>query len=124
MNVTKHSLTVTTDGSGDATAYTDALNGKLINIIYTKDDYATDVDLAITAEGSGLTLWEEDNVNASKTVSPRQATHDKDGTEQDTSGDVKLGSIYLAGERIKVVVDNGGDTKSGTFEFIVAGPTG
>jgi hypothetical protein len=116
-----HTVAITTDALGDGTGYTPVLNGKIINIIYTKDDYAAGVDFAITAEGSGLGLWSEANVNASKTVAPKQPTHTQVGVENDTAGDVLLEDIYLTNERVKIVVDEGGDTKSGTFKVIVGG---
>lgn len=116
-----HTVSITTDASGDGTGYTPVLNGKIINIIYTKDDYAVDVDFAITAEGSGLDIWTENDVNATKTVSPKQPTHTQAGVENDSAGDVLLEDIYLTNERVKIVVSNGGNTKSGTFKVIVGG---
>jgi hypothetical protein len=116
-----HTLSITTDALGDATGYTPVLNGKILNIIYTKTDYAAGVDFAITAENSGLGLWSEANVNASKTVAPKQPTHTQVGVENDTAGDVMLTDIYLTNERVKIVVDEGGDKKTGTFKVIVGG---
>jgi len=34
---------------------------------------------------------------------------------------VLLEDIYLTNERVKIVVSNGGNTKSGTFKVIVGG---
>lgn len=116
-----HTVAITTNASGDATSYTPVVTGKIINIIYTKTDYVNGVDFAITAESSGLGLWTEANVNATKTVSPRQPTHTQTGTENNTAGDVNLGDIYLTNERVKIVVDEGGNAKSGTFKVIVGG---
>jgi hypothetical protein len=116
-----HTVAITTDASGDGTGYTPVVTGKIINIIYTKDDYAAGVDFAITAEGSGIGLWTESDVNSSKTVAPKQPTHNQTGTENDTAGDVQLEDIYLTNERVKIVVDEGGATKTGTFKVIVGG---
>ncbi len=125
--VKRHTVAVTTAADGSAEAYTPALTGRLVNIIYTKpvaDSYTDGVDFAITAESSGIGLWTEDNVNASKTVSPRQPTHTQVGVENDTAGDVTLGEIYLAQDRVKIVLAEGGNAKVGTFHIIVEGPTG
>jgi hypothetical protein len=122
--VKRHRVIVTTDSLGDAESYTDVLTGRLISITYTKDDYAAGVDFAITGETTGIGIWTESDVNATKTVSPRQPTHTQVGVENDTAGDVLLADIYLAQERIKIVIDEGGDEKSGTFDIIVEGPTG
>ena len=126
MNVTRHTIAVTTDDSGDATVYTDVINGMLVNIIYTKDDFADGVDFAITGETTGLSLWEEDSVDASKTVSPRQPLHDQSGNAllYAGQGEAVMGLLYLSQERMKLVIANGGDTKSGTIDILIAGPTG
>lgn len=126
--VTRHRVTVNTDGSGNAKEYTPAVTGRLVNIIYTKpnsDGLAT-ADFDITAENTGLRLWKETGVNASKTVSPTQDLHDQDGDDRlyAGAGEEVAGPIYLANERIEVDIKNGGDDKNGTFDILVVGPTG
>ncbi len=126
--VTRHRVTVNTDGSGNATEYTPAVTGRLVNIIYTKpatDGLAT-ANFDITAENTGLQLWKEDAVDASKTVSPTQDLHDQDGDDRlyAGAGEEVAGPIYLANERIEVDIKNGGDDKNGTFDILVVGPTG
>lgn len=120
----RHRVVVTSSDIGVGTGFTNVVTGRLLNIIYTKGDYEDGVDFWITADGSGIPLWNEDDVNASKIVSPRQATHDTAGVEQDTAGDVALGDIYLASERISIEVEDAGDSKTGTFDIIIAGPSG
>ena len=119
----KKTVTVTTDGTGVATAHTSGpvLKGRVRLIAYTKVDFANGVDFTITTEDTGQNLWVEQNVNASKTISPRQATHAIDGT---ASLYVALGEpaedhILVVNERIKIVIAQGGSETSGTFEFIV-----
>lgn len=122
MNPQKIIVSATTNADGAATSYTSApLTGELVNIIYTKSTFADGVDFTITGEDSGLTLWAEENVNASKTVAPRQATHSTAGVAAlyAGSGTAVNAPLVLATERIKVVVAAGGDTKSGTFTFIL-----
>lgn len=114
-------VTVTTDSSGDATAYTSsAIQGAILNVIYTKTDFADGVDFTITTEDTGQNVWVESNVNASKTVSPHQPTHDTSGTAlvYAAAGEPVDTDIYAAFERIKIVVASGGDTKTGTFTII------
>lgn len=115
-------VTITTDASGDATAYIDAGVGYLQTIIYTKVDFANGVDFTITGEDSGLTLWTESDVNASKTVFPRSSTQDVNGADllYAASG-TKVGGKILLTERIKIVIAQGGNAKSGTFKAIVGG---
>ncbi len=46
----RHVVIITTDGSGDGTGYTPVLTGKVSQIRYVKTDYATGVDIVVTAE--------------------------------------------------------------------------
>jgi hypothetical protein len=114
-------VTVVTDSSGDATEYTDPIDGVLHSVRYTKTDYAAGVDFVITGETSGQGVWSEDDVNASAQRAPRMATHHVDGTAAlyAAAGEAVNAPIALAGERIKIVVASGGDTKTGLFTFIV-----
>ena len=117
-----HTVELTTDASGDAIGYTPVITGKIATIIYVKDDFADGVDFTITTEKTGQNLWVESNVNSSKTVSPRQATHDTSGVASlyAGSGEPVEDYIIAASERVKIVVAQGGDTKNGTFKIIVA----
>lgn len=114
----RNSVTVTTDASGDATSYIadedgGGIRGKIILIRYVKDDYAAGVDFTITTETTGVTVWTESNVNASETVHPTTLTQSDVGADA-TARDF----IRLAHERLKIVIAQGGDTKSGTFTLV------
>lgn len=117
-HIQRFSKTVTTDGSGDATAYTDPVNGFLEQVRYVKTDFADGVDFTITSEDTGETLWAESNVNASATRAPRQASHGTDGAAAlyAAAGAAVNDKIAVSG-RIKIVIAAGGDTKTGAFHF-------
>lgn len=122
----RNSVTLTTTSGGAATGYISALSGnpftgRLITLIYAKTDFADTVDFTITAEASGEQLWEEDNVTASKTVAPRQPTHDSVGVASlhAGAGEPVEDYIVLSQDRIKIVIASGGDTKTGTFTAII-----
>ena len=118
----KKTVSITTDASGDATAYTsEPVNGRILGIIYTKDDFAAGVDFTITTEDTLQNLWVESDVNASKTVAPRQPTHDTAGVASlfAGAGEPVEDHIWAVDERVKIVVAQGGDTKGGTFVIIV-----
>ena len=119
--VEKVSVSITVDASGDGTGYTPVMTGKIRNIIYTKDDYDAGVDFAITNESTGQDIWSEDSVDASKTVSPRQEVHNPAGNVlvNDIDGSPIIGDICLDKDRIKIVVANGGNAKSGQFWIVV-----
>lgn len=124
MYVERHAVTVTT-GAATGEGYTPVLTGRLISIRYVKPDsggYSDGVDFIVTAETSGLTLWDQDDVNSSVTVAPRQATHDNAGAEAvyASAGETVLDHFYIAGERIKVAIADGGDGKTGTFHITIA----
>jgi hypothetical protein len=123
MHVEVHSVTVTTAADGSATAYTDQVNGLLSQVRYVKPgaaSYTDGVDFTITSEDTGETLWAENDVNASTTRAPRQATHSTAGAAAlyAAAGAAVLDLIAVSG-RIKIVLASGGDTKSGTFYFTI-----
>lgn len=113
----RHTLTITTDGSGDATSYTEVVSGRISSIRYIKTDYTDGVDVTVTGETTGTAIWTGTNVNASATVAPRQATHDTVGAASlyAAGGEPVESSITIANERIKFVVASGGATKVGAF---------
>lgn len=121
MYAERHSVTITTESDGSATAYTEVLTGQLLTAIYAKTDFADGVDFTITAEATGETLWTEANVNASAVRAPRQATHSTAGVASlyAAGGTAVNDKICLAADRIKIVIAAGGSVKTGTFHFII-----
>ena len=119
----RHSVTITTDGSGDAIGYTPVITGKILKVIYDKTDYADGVDLDIVTETTAQNIWVEANVNADKAVCPRQATHDTVGAASlyAAGGEPVEDYIWAVNERVKITVDEGGATKSGVFIVLVGG---
>lgn len=119
--IQRHVVTVTTIADGSATAYSETLTGKLSQIRYAKTDFADGVDFTITAEATGETLWAQNDVNASVTVAPRQATHTTAGVAAAyaSGGSGVLDKIGLANDRVKIVIAAGGNTKTGTFHIIL-----
>ena len=110
-----HTVSITTDGSGDATGFSPVVTGRIQQIAYTKDSFANGVDFTITLEDTGQNVWTELNVDATKTVNPTTAADLESGS---ASSLTEVG-IFAASERVKIVVANGGDTLSGSFQIIV-----
>ncbi|MDD2252678.1 MAG: hypothetical protein PHQ10_06925, partial [Dehalococcoidales bacterium] len=128
MNVTKTTKTVTTDADGAAEVEAGPFTGKLVNVIYTKPTsggYADGVDFDLVTE-TGIDVWDEDDVNASKAIAPQQPLHSNAGVAlvYASGGEAVTCPIYLANEKITITIANGGATKTGQFDFIVVGPTG
>ena len=120
--IQRHTITLTTDASGDVTAYTsDPITGKINAIKYTKTDFANGVDFTVTGESSGIAIWTGTDVNASTTVAPRQATHSTAGAAAlyAAGGTAVNDLIAISKERIKIVVAQGGNAKTGTLDIII-----
>lgn len=114
-------VTVTTAADGSATAYSGVVTGKISTIRYVKTDFADGVDFTVTAEATGESIWAENDVNASATRAPRQATHSTAGAAAlyAAGGAAVNDKITLANDRVKIVIASGGDTKTGTFHIIL-----
>jgi hypothetical protein len=124
MQVQRYDVTVTTDGSGNATVFSPILTGRIINIIYTADGstpYAGTVDFTITLEATGQGLWTELNIAGSKTVSPQQPTHDQVGAAAlyAAGGTAVRDFVFAANDRVKIALAQGGATTKGLFQIIV-----
>lgn len=117
----RHVVEVVTAADGSATAYSPVLTGKLSQIRYVKDDFDAGVDFNITAEATGEPLWAENDVNASATRAPRQATHSTAGAAAlyAGGGTAVLDKIALANDRVKIVIAAGGNAKHGTFHIVM-----
>ena len=124
-----HVVTFTTGtggASGDATVYTgDNVNGAILQIDYTYDDAATGADFAITGRTTGKAIATITNAGVA-TISwqPRQVIHPVANTGAGTAltydGTNEIYEpIWIADEEIQIIVDEGGDTKSGTLTFII-----
>lgn len=121
MTIRRFEVLVTTDASGDATAYTPYLSGYIHSIQYEKTDFADGVDFTITGEETALGLWAESNVNAAKVCLPRAATHSTAGVAAlyASGGTAVNDRLALSRDRVKIVVAQGGNVKTGNFVVTV-----
>lgn len=125
MTIRRHVVDVVTDEYGDAEVFSPRLSGKLISIRYAAaageaafDQY---VDFALTAENTGETIWSEESVDASASRYPRAAAHTTAGAAATYDGsNATLAEISLSQDRVKIVVADGGDAKSGTFHLTMS----
>lgn len=122
----RYTTSVTTAADGTATAFVNgAVSGELHSIHYAKDGsnaFADGVDFTITDEETGEQLWVESNVNASTIRYPRVPTHSPAGAPAlyAAGGSAVMARPGLARTRIKIVLAQGGATKTGKFHFVVA----
>lgn len=120
----RYKVTATTAADGTVTAYTPRLSGKIHQIEYLKDGangYSNGVDFAITGEATGVNLWTQSDVNASAVVAPRQPTHSQVGAASlfAAGGTNVQDRVALANDRVKIVIAQGGNAKTGVFHVLV-----
>jgi hypothetical protein len=119
--IRRFSVPVTTNAGGAATAYTPFLSGYIHSIEYLKTDFADGVDFTITGEATGRTIWAESDVNAAKVCNPRAPTHSTAGVAAlfASGGTAVNDRVALSRDRVKIVIAQGGNTKSGAFVVTV-----
>ena len=117
----RYKVSVTTAADGSATAYSPRISGKIHQIEYAKTDFADGVDFTITGEATGIGLWAESNVNAAAVRAPRQAAHSQVGAAllYAAGGTAVSDLVALAGDRVKIVIAQGGNVKTGAFHILV-----
>lgn len=123
MWVERHVVTIVTDATGDAIGYTPVVSGEIRQIRYVKGNYDAGVDFVVTVEGTGEAVWSGSNVNSSVTMTPRVPTTDVAGVAslyETVSSEPVEDRIVVANDRIKIVVDEGGDTLTGTFHVLIS----
>lgn len=120
--MTRYDFTLAVNASGAATVYSaDAVHGEVRQIRYVPDGSTpldTGADLTITAEGSGLVIATLTDIGTSAVQwAPRQAVHSVAGAAAlyAAAGTAVTDRIGIVGERIKVVVAQGGVSKTGTL---------
>jgi hypothetical protein len=117
----RYTITATTNSGGAATADSPLLSGKVHAIIYDKVDFADGVDFTITALATGETIWSESNVNADASCYPRVPTHTtaRVAALYAAGGSAVLDKIGIGNDRVRVVIAQGGNVKTGTFYLLM-----
>lgn len=124
MAMKKVKVTVTSAADGTATAYSPRVTGKIHSVSYVKPgsgSYDDGVDFAITAEATAEGIWTESNVNATAHRKPRAPTHDQVGAAllYAAAGTAVGAPVALGNDRIKIVLAQGGNAKTGAFHFMI-----
>jgi hypothetical protein len=120
----RYKVEVTTAADGSVTAYTPRLSGQLYAVHYVPDGstpYDNTVDMTITDEATGQSLVSRTNVAAAFVANPRVATSDAAGTAAlfAAGGTAVQDKIALANTRVKIVLAQGGNAKTGDFHILV-----
>lgn len=120
-----HTVSVTTDGSGDATVYTPQTFGHVVAIRYVPGNATPDstVDITVTDNGTDLQVLAATNLGGGpRDFWPRAFTMTTTGTVALYAGGGTnvLDLVPVAGA-IKVVVAQGGASKTATLYIYVQG---
>ncbi len=124
--VVVHTITVTTDASGDATAYSPPTYGRVVAVRYVPDGSAPltgTATVTITDNATGLPVLTVTGLGAAaRDFWPRAITMTTTGASAlyAAGGTDVLDLVPVAGA-VKVVVASGGATKSGTVYVYVEG---
>jgi hypothetical protein len=121
----RYTLEVTTAANGTATATSPRLSGEIHQIEYVKDGataFDDGVDFTITGKATGVSLWAENNVNASAVRAPRQPTHSQAGVASlyAAGGTAVQARVAVANDQVQIVIAQGGNAKKGKFHILVA----
>jgi hypothetical protein len=121
MHVERHDVALV---GATQTAYTPVVTGRVLQVRYVPTSgnaLDTGADLTVTTEVTGVAIATLTNIGTSAfTKVPRQATHGVTGAALVYAAtDAVAEPVYVAGERIKVALAEGGDAKAGTLSIWV-----
>lgn len=114
----KYTGTITTDSGGDATVYLGhAINGVIERIDYAPGTIDTGAGLTFTGETTGVAVLTKASAGTSNvSYYPRAACNKvTDGS----ASTISEAPVVLFKERLKLVVADGADTKTGTVTLYV-----
>jgi len=114
-----YDVAITTTTGGDATVYSEVVRGQIYALKYTKDGtapLASTADIVVTTEDTGQAVQTFTNINATTVRYPVAVPNLQAGT----ASTITEVPFYAAGERIKAVVAQGGNTKVGTLTVVMA----
>jgi len=120
--VQRYAVSLTTAADGSATGYTEVANGRVFSISYVDTDLDAGADLTATTETTAQPVLTAANFGGTDTTwHPRVQVHDAaDASAATLDGTRKnLDYVWAATERIKLVLAQGGNVKSGTFYVVV-----
>lgn len=114
--IRKFTIPLTTNSGGAATAYSPFLSGFIDSVQYVKTDFADGVEFTITAEATGEAILSLTDQNSATKLRPRAGTHTTAGVASlyASGGTAVNDRIALARDRVKVVIAQGGNVKTGT----------
>jgi len=117
----KYTVAITTDGSGDATVYLGScIRGRIVAIKYEPGDIDTNADLVITGAISGVAILTKANCGTSDVWFYPRALANK--VADGAASAITEVPVWVYQERVKVVVDQGDNAKTGAITLWVDEP--
>lgn len=121
VKIHRTDIAIVCDGNGDADVDSPkSIRGKILALIATKGTLADEFNIDVTLATTGVVLWDEDDLTASKTIHPRAPIHDNAGTALvlNSDDDPYVDYYHAADELLNVVVSDGGDGGAGTLTVL------
>lgn len=120
MFVHKQDISLATDGSGDCTAASTVVTGRIHGIVFNAGTLANTADITVTAIATSEPILVVTNLSTSAPYYPRVQVHDETGAGATLDGTRKMReAVCVANDRIRFVVAQGGASKTGTATLIV-----
>lgn len=127
MGAKRHFIDIVTAADGSFTGYGPKTSGRVESIHYIKDlganPLAATADLTFTVESTGEALAVFTDINANGHARPRAPTIAQTGGAAllyAAGGTPQSDKIAIAGDRVKLVVAQGGNAKIGRAVIIMA----
>jgi hypothetical protein len=120
VNCRRQDIAVVCDASGNATVFSDAVTGPIVSVMVTQGTLAATTDITVTSEQKAIPVITITNNTATTVYNPRVAVQDTSGAAAlfAAGGTALRDFVYVANERIKFVVAQGGNAGAGTITLI------
>lgn len=121
MYAERHQVAIVTAADGSFTGYTPVLTGRVLGVRLDSVDLDSGIDITITGESTGIAILAlTDQGGSDATYYPRHQVCGPTGTALTYDGTRTVNEPPLiVNERIKVLVAQGGNVKSGTLHLLV-----
>ena len=115
MYCKEHAIVLTCDGSGDCTAYLAAKTGRVLTLRFDMNTLAATADFVVSNAETGEVILTE-SIAADAFRRPRTVTQNAAGAAANYASSYPvLEPCYLANQRVKVVVAQGGALGAGVL---------
>ncbi len=119
-----HSVVVNTNAANTGVGYTPVVTGWVSHVIYNRNGtipFDNAANVTIRTEATNELVWNASLLNTSRTVAPRQATHNSTGNAAVyATGFPVLDRIYLAHDRMVITANEAGANTTGQFYVVIA----